>query len=134
MTAEDRSNRMRLIKSKNTKPELVVRRLCCQLGFRGYRLHRKDLPGKPDVVFVGRKKVIFVHGCFWHGHECHRGKARLPKTKRSYWSPKISRNLDRDEKNLVLLQKTGWQVLVIWECETKKPETLSPKLVRFLSS
>ncbi|TLS73463.1 DNA mismatch endonuclease Vsr [Mariprofundus erugo] len=132
MSANERSNQMRLIKSKNTKPELLVRRLCRQLGYKGYRLHRKDLHGKPDIAFIGKKQAIFVHGCFWHGHDCH-GKVRMPKTRQDYWLPKISRNKARDEECLALLKEEGWKVLVVWECETKKPDALVAKLEAFLS-
>lgn len=111
---------MRQVKSKDTTPELKVRRLIYSLGYR-YRLHSKELPGKPDLVFPGRKKIIFVHGCFWHGHHCKRG-ARIPKTNREYWIQKISRNVERDRKHLAQLQSMGWKTLVLWECEIKPDE------------
>lgn len=132
LTKVERSERMRLIKSKNTKPELVVRKLCRDLGYAGYRLHRKDLPGKPDIAFISRKMVIFVHGCFWHGHECH-GSPRLPKSKMDYWIPKIMRNRIRDIENLSALTRSGWKVLVIWECEIKNTSKLTSKLSKFLN-
>lgn len=132
LSMQDRSERMRLVKSKNTHPELVVRKLCRELGHKGYRLHRKDLPGKPDIVFMGRKLVIFVHGCFWHGHNCH-GKIRHPKSNQDYWLPKIKRNEVRDAENIAMLEATGWRIIIIWECETKHVERLTPKLANLLA-
>src|SRR5690606_27253748 len=102
-------------KSKDTAPELAVRKLVYSLGYR-FRLHRRDLPGNPDLAFIGRRKVIFVHGCFWHGHSCSRG-ARSPKTNEEYWHSKVNRNRERDAKNLALLAMLGWGVYIIWECE-----------------
>ena len=121
---------MRAVKGKDTKPEWAVRRLVHALGFR-YRLHRKDLPGKPDLVFGPRRKVIFVHGCFWHGHHCKRG-ARVPKTNRDYWMQKVQRNQDRDTAAQQTLQEAGWNVLVIWECETRDKDALEQRLIAFL--
>jgi DNA mismatch endonuclease (patch repair protein) len=126
-----RSENMRLIKSKDTQPELELRRLLRQLGHGGYRLHRTDIPGRPDVAYVGRRKAIFMHGCFWHGHECKRG-ARAPKSNTSYWALKIQRNRLRDQLVLSQLQAAGWSVLVVWECEICQPSVLSPKLLTFL--
>ena len=126
-----RSENMRLIRSKDTSPELKVRSLAHRLGFR-FRLHRKDLPGKPDLVFPFRKKVIFVHGCFWHGHDCAEG-LRKPKSNRSYWIPKIERNQQRDAENINRLRVAGWDVLVVWECEIKAHEHLAQKLIEFLT-
>lgn len=111
----DRSQIMRSVRSTDTQPELAVRRMVHALGYR-YRLYRKDLPGCPDVAFIGRRKVIFVHGCFWHGHICRRG-ARHPKTNAEYWKEKIARNVRRDVSNESLLTSSGWEVLTIWECE-----------------
>jgi DNA mismatch endonuclease (patch repair protein) len=108
---------MRAIRSKDTVPEMVVRRLAHALGYR-FRLHRPDLPGKPDIVFPGRRKVVFVHGCFWHGHDCRRGDVH-PKTNPDYWRTKIERNKARDAVNLSALEDAGWQVITVWECETK---------------
>ena len=116
-TDRDRSRIMRAVKSKDTTPEIAVRRLVHSLGYR-YRLHRRELPGKPDLVFAPRKKVIFVHGCFWHGHDCKRG-ARIPKSNTNYWRQKISRNRERDAVTLHKLKTSGWDVLVIWECEVR---------------
>jgi len=126
-----RSRTMQAVKSKNTAPELFVRRLLHARGYR-YRLHRSDLPGCPDLVFCRRQKVIFVHGCFWHGHTCARG-GRLPKTNADYWKQKIGRNRARDQRNLSALQASGWAVLVIWECELQASETLIDRITRFLS-
>lgn len=108
---------MRAVKSKDTTPEMVVRRLVHGMGYR-YRLHQKDLPGKPHLVFAGRRKVIFVNGCFWHSHDCPRG-ARQPKANADYWKAKIGRNVTRDADSAAALQASGWQVLTVWECETK---------------
>ncbi|MDB5597357.1 MAG: vsr [Hyphomicrobiales bacterium] len=123
---------MRAIRSKGTKPEMVVRRLAHALGFR-YRLHRADLPGKPDLVFLGRRKVVFVHGCWWHGHECARG-AREPATRREYWLPKIRRNKERDAAVEGALAAAGWKVLIIWECELRDRDHLAKRLTTFLST
>jgi DNA mismatch endonuclease (patch repair protein) len=132
LTPERRSENMRRIKSKDMKPELLVRRTVHGLGYR-YRLHRKDLPGKPDLVFGPRKKVIFVHGCFWHGHE-REGclDARRPKSNTGYWNPKLTRNKERDAERIAALEATGWDVLVIWECETKDVKWLRSRLRTFL--
>ena len=113
----------------DTAPEMAVRRLLHGMGYR-YGLHSRDLPGRPDIVFRSRRKVVFVHGCFWHGHECKKG--RLPKTRDEYWRPKIGSNKARDEKNLRDLVELGWSVYVVWECETKSVEELSHKLNEFL--
>ena len=128
--SQERSALMARVKSKNTKPETVVRRILHANGFR-YRLHRRDLPGTPDIVFVGRKKAIFVHGCFWHRHErCSR--CTTPKTRASFWLEKFNANVERDRQKLTELSAQGWSSLVIWECETAKPEHLEDRLVRFL--
>src|SRR5436853_5597255 len=105
---------MRLIRSKDTKPEMVVRKMVHSLGYR-YALHRCDLPGRPDLVFAIRRKVIFVHGCFWHGHNCRLG--RVPKSRLSYWLPKIEGNQGRDLRNLQKLRRQGWKCLILWECQ-----------------
>jgi DNA mismatch endonuclease (patch repair protein) len=132
LTPERRSENMRRIKSKDMKPELLVRRLVHALGYR-YRLHRKDLPGKPDLVFGPRKKVIFVHGCFWHGHN-RQGclDARRPKSNTEYWNPKLTRNRERDAERIAALRDDGWGVLVIWECETTDDKAVQKKLRQFL--
>lgn len=121
---------MRAVKSRDTKPEMLVRRAAHALGYR-FRLHRKDLPGSPDLVFPARKKVIFVHGCFWHGHECARG-ARTPKTNTDYWRAKIARNVARDARARSALDALGWETLTIWECELKKDTRLAERLKSFL--
>jgi DNA mismatch endonuclease, patch repair protein len=123
---------MAAIRSKDTKPELIVRRLVHSLGYR-YRLHARDLPGKPDLVLRPKRKVIFVHGCFWHLHPdkaCL--NARKPKSNKSYWGPKLSRNVKRDAEHIAALQADGWRVLVIWECETKVLASLKKRLMKFL--
>jgi DNA mismatch endonuclease (patch repair protein) len=122
---------MRAVRSTNTKPELLVRRLAHRLGYR-FRLHRKDLPGSPDLVFVSQRKVIFVHGCFWHGHDCARG-ARQPKANADYWCAKIERNRARDSRALSALSDSGWQALVLWECELRQREALEERMTAFLS-
>ena len=132
LSPEERSARMRLVKSKDTQAELRVRALCRELGHSGYRLHRLELPGKPDIAFVGRRLALFVHGCFWHGHECS-GKRREPKSNQDYWHPKIQRNIARDAEQISALAALGWQVLVIWECETRNTKSLMLKLGRFLA-
>lgn len=133
LTPDRRSKNMRQIRGKNTVPELAVRQLCREIGFSGYRIHRKDLPGKPDLTWIGRKLAVFVHGCFWHGHDCAEG-IRKPKTNRDYWIPKIARNQQRDAENIATLRVAGWDVIVVWECEISKKDRLTKKLQRFLSS
>lgn len=122
---------MSKIKGKNTSPEMKLRRLLWNNGYR-YRLHRKDLPGKPDLVFQGKKKVIFVHGCFWHKHDCKR--SGLPKTNESYWKIKLDTNEKRDLKNQKDLASLGWKSLIVWQCEFKKSniEALQRKVFQFL--
>ncbi|MDO9007466.1 MAG: very short patch repair endonuclease [Thiobacillus sp.] len=127
-----RARIMRAVKGQNTAPEMLVRRMIFAMGFR-YRIHRADLPGKPDIAFIGRKKVIFVNGCFWHGHECSRG-ARTPKQNTSYWVQKIARNKFRDQTNQTALISMGWQFMVIWECELKQLESTRERIMEFLTS
>lgn len=127
----ERSEIMRRVRSTDTTPELIVRKLAHSLGFR-YRLYKKELPGKPDLVFSGKRKVIFVHGCFWHGHKCKRGN-RLPKKNREYWTKKIDANMKRDKKHVEELKMAGWSVLTIWECETKDQKSLIHKIVEYLN-
>jgi DNA mismatch endonuclease (patch repair protein) len=129
-TPERRSRIMRAVKGRDTSLEMTVRRLIYSMGYR-YRLHRKDLPGKPDLVFSSRRKVLFIHGCFWHGHDCKRG-ARVPKTNRDYWQKKIARNQARDSKNIAALQTMGWDILIIWECQIKDETSLRQRLSAFL--
>ena len=123
---QKRSAVMRQVKGRDTRPELRVRKLLTRLGLR-YRLHRKDLPGAPDIVMPGRRLAIFVHGCFWHGHDCARG-ARVPKQNRDYWTTKIGRNVARDQRTRGELQALGWTPLVIWECELKNEAGLKQRL------
>jgi DNA mismatch endonuclease (patch repair protein) len=125
-----RSAVMARIKSQDTKPELLLRKILTGLGAR-YRLQRKDLPGKPDVVMPGRKLVFFVHGCFWHGHDCARG-ARVPKTNRDYWLAKVARNQARDKAVSEALTADGWRVETIWECEMKDAQALRAQLAALL--
>ena len=121
---------MARIGARDTEPELVVRRLLHRLGYR-YRLHRRDLPGTPDICFPGRRKAIFVHGCFWHRHEgCPR--TTTPGTRTAFWQEKFERNVSRDRTNLTELSELGWKALVVWECETTDVEALTPRLVGFL--
>ncbi len=122
----DRSAVMRAVKSADTTPELAVRAILRRIA-PGYRLHRADLPGKPDIAYGRRKLAIFVNGCFWHGHECARG-ARAPKTNADYWRAKIARNRARDQKTLVALATIGWRTLVVYECELKDLARLSGRL------
>jgi DNA mismatch endonuclease (patch repair protein) len=123
---------MRAVKSRNTNPELAVRQLLFSTGYR-YRLHRPDLPGKPDIAFPGRRKVIFVNGCFWHGHDCARG-ARVPKANRFYWEQKVSRNRERDKLQLRELRELGWSALSVWECEIRNPVVLLERMKHFLDA
>lgn len=125
-----RRRTMRAVKARDTKPELAVRRIAHGLG-RRFRLHRKDLPGAPDLAFAKDRRVIFVHGCFWHGHDCPRG-ARTPKTNRAYWLAKIARNTARDRAALTELDALGWEALVVWECELKDRARLTDRIARFL--
>ena len=127
---EQRHRIMAAVRQRNTGPELQVRRLVHRLGYR-FRLHRRGLPGKPDVVFPSRKKAIFVHGCFWHGHEdCTKGQA--PKSRHRYWLPKLSANRNRDARNLAELRTLGWHALVVWQCQLREVTRLERKLDRFL--
>lgn len=122
---------MRRVPSQDTSPELLVRSLTHRLGYR-FRLYRKDLPGNPDLTFPRLKSVIFVHGCFWHDHNCPKGSNK-PKSNREYWLKKISGNVKRDRLAIRRLRKDGWRVLVVWECQTRAPERLLNLLKKFLS-
>jgi DNA mismatch endonuclease, patch repair protein len=126
----DRSAVMRAVKSRDTGPERAVRALLRPIA-PGYRLHRGDLPGKPDIVYAGRKLAIFVHGCFWHGHGCARG-ARSPKANADYWQAKIARNRARDARTLAAYDAMGWRVLVVYECELKDKAALGARLAQAL--
>jgi len=127
---EQRSALMSRIRSTNTKPEITVRSLLHGMGYR-FRLHRRDLPGRPDIVLPRHRKIILVHGCFWHGHDCK--LASKPKSNSEYWSAKIMANRSRDARNLTALQAAGWRVLEIWECEIRRGEGLEEKLMLFLN-
>ena len=130
ITPSKRSENMRRIKSAGMKPELLVRKLVHKLGGR-FRLHRHDLPGRPDLVFPSRRKIIFVHGCFWHQHAgCQ--LAHRPRSNLEYWEKKLARNVARDEQNVRELKRQGWRVLIVWECETRNVVGLRKKLKRFL--
>lgn len=128
---EARSRIMRAVKGRDTAPEMVVRRLAHRMGYR-FRVCRKDLPGHPDIVFPRLRKVIFVHGCFWHGHDCARG-ARVPKENRAYWVKKVSGNRARDQKNLERLAAAGWKALVVWECTTRDEGDVTARVEKFLA-
>jgi len=128
----ERSEIMSRVRSKNSRPEMLVRRLVFAEGYR-YRLHDRKLPGCPDLVFRGRAKVIFMHGCFWHRHEqC--SLARMPKSRLDFWEPKLTANKERDARNNKLLTKEGWKVLTIWECQLKDIEQLKRTIKRFLDA
>jgi DNA mismatch endonuclease (patch repair protein) len=127
----DRSENMRAIRGKDTKPELLVRSLIHSLGFR-FRLHWEGLPGRPDIVLPGLRKVVFVHGCFWHLHACKNGL--IPNSNRAFWLPKLKSNSARDERNVRDLRKLGWRVLVIWQCQLKNEAVLKKRLLRFLGN
>ena len=120
---------MAAVKSKNTAPEMTVRRLLFAEGYR-YRLHTRKLPGKPDLVFPAQRKAIFVHGCFWHGHRC--SKERLPKSNLDFWQAKIARNRQRDGENARAMKKLGWLVLVVWQCQLRHSARLLTQMMRFL--
>lgn len=132
LTPQQRSFNMSRIRSRDTRPEMVVRSIVHRLGFR-YRLHKKDLPGKPDLVLVRHRKIIDVHGCFFHMHNCPYGKV-VPATNAEFWRTKRESNLNRDRRNVKLLKKGGWKVLVVWECQTRRPEILEKTLSNFLMS
>jgi len=130
LTPKERSQRMALIRARDTKVEMVVRRLVHKMGYR-YRLYYQKLPGKPDLAFPVRHKVIFIHGCFWHGHKgC--AKFRLPKSRLKYWLPKIRRNQQRDKDCIEKLQHSNWSVLIIWECELPALPSLAVRIKKFL--
>lgn len=128
-TPEQRRRIMQSVKQKNTKPELVVRQVLHRLGYR-FRLHRKNLPGRPDIVLPRHRKAIFVHGCFWHWHGCPKGQ--LPKSRLDYWLPKLEGNVKRDRTKIEQLESLGWDVLVVWQCETRDLEELAVRLEAFV--
>ena len=131
-TKKQRSYNMSQIKGKNTRPEIIIRSLVHRMGYR-FRLHQNNLIGKPDIVLARHKKIIFVHGCFWHMHKCRYGKVR-PKTNVKFWEQKRQGNVARDKQNLRKLRSAGWKVLTVWECQTRDLEKLKIKLEKFLSS
>ncbi|HOP20163.1 MAG TPA: very short patch repair endonuclease [Parvularculaceae bacterium] len=129
-SAEKRSEVMRAVKGANTKPELKLRKALFARGFR-YRLHARDLPGKPDLVFPRYRSVIFINGCFWHGHDCARG-ARVPKSNRDYWLAKVARNKARDEDIVKALAALGWRAYIVWECSLQNVDDAADKAARWL--
>ncbi len=129
LSPEKRSWLMSRVRGVNTKPEKVVRSLVHRLGFR-YRIHVRDLPGKPDLAFRSKRKAIFVHGCFWHGHRCTKG--RLPKSRLDYWEPKIEENRRRDRRKVSALKDMEWDILELWECQLKNPDKIKSRIRRFL--
>jgi DNA mismatch endonuclease (patch repair protein) len=131
LTPVERSERMSRVRSKGTKPEMVVRRLVHSLGYR-YRLHVPALPGRPDLTFRSRRAVIFIHGCFWHQHHCPAGN-RMPKSRVAFWRRKLEGNVARDRRTNQKLRRMGWRVLTVWECELKAPKKLTRRIARFLS-
>lgn len=132
LTTDARSERMSRVRGKNTKPEMSVRRLVHGMGYR-YRLHDRRLPGSPDLVFRSRRKVIFVHGCFWHRHGDPSCKlARMPKSRQDFWGPKLEGNRERDERNQKALAREGWRQMVVWECECGHVEQVRNKITAFL--
>jgi DNA mismatch endonuclease (patch repair protein) len=131
MSQAQRSERMSRIRAKDTEPELRVRSLVHRMGYR-FRLHGAKLPGKPDMVFPSRRKVIFIHGCFWHRHPAQCTLARLPKSRMEFWGPKLEANRLRDQRNRRALTKLGWKSLVIWECQLAKMDQVAAKIAKFL--
>lgn len=126
-----RSEIMARVKGRDTKPELLVRSIVHSLGYR-FRIYRRDLPGNPDITLPKHRKIIFVHGCFWHGHKrCTR--AARPTTNIAFWRKKLDLNIERDKRNIRQLRKDGWRVFVVWQCQTRKPETLKRTLYKFLN-
>ena len=131
LTPDQRRFNMSRIRSTNTRPEMFVRSLVHRMGFR-FRLHRRELPGKPDLIFPSRRKVIFVHGCFWHMHDCRFGSVK-PKSNADYWQHKRLSNVERDKRHIAALRDAGWNVFIVWECQIKFPEELRQNLMKFLS-
>jgi len=130
LTKKQRSYCMSRIRGKDTKPEIAVRKIVYNLGYR-YRLHKRNLPGCPDIVLSSHRKIIFVNGCWWHRHNCKLGR-RKPKSRLRYWLPKLRANKERYIRNLRKLRNQGWKVLTVWECQTRKPEKLTERIVNFL--
>ena len=132
LSPSQRKYNMSRIRDKDTKPEMVVRSMVHRMGFR-YRLHQKNLPGKPDIVLTRHRKIIMVHGCFWHKHNCRYGRV-VPKTNTKFWQEKRAATVVRDRRNLRQLRKNGWEVLTIWECQIKKSKALINRIVNFLEN
>ena len=132
LTPQQRRFNMSRIRSRNTRPEVLVRSIVHRMGYR-YRLHKSDLPGKPDIVLVRHGKIINVHGCFFHMHTCNYGKV-VPATNADFWLKKRLSNVERDKRNLHLLRKAGWKVMTVWECETRDAKSLTRKIKNFISS
>ncbi len=131
LSPDERSERMGRVRNKDTKPELVVRRLVHSMGYR-YRLHGKSLPGRPDMVFSGRRKVIFVHGCFWHRHDFSCPLTRMPKSRLDFWKPKFEATQRRDQVNQAKLREMGWELLIVWECQLKEMGELAIRIREFM--
>jgi DNA mismatch endonuclease (patch repair protein) len=132
LTPAERSAHMARVHGVDTRPEMAVRRMVHAMGFR-YRLHAADLPGKPDLVFRRLEKIVFVHGCFWHGHSCRAGRNR-PSSGQNYWIAKLERNVTRDRAHVRKLRRAGWSVMTVWECQLKKPERVAARLFKFLAN
>lgn len=132
LTREQRRTTMKRVRSQDTKPEMMLRRMVYAMGYR-YRLHRRGLPGKPDLAFISKKKVIFLHGCFWHGHDCRAG-SKVPASNKDYWLPKLARTKERDQENLARLNALDWRVLIVWECELKDLEATKTMVAHFLEN
>lgn len=130
LTTQERSERMARVRGKDTRPELIVRKLIHGMGYR-YRLYGQDLPGKPDLVFPSRRKVVFVHGCFWHRHS-NCALARMPKSRQEFWFPKLEANRKRDARVQAALRKAGWGLLIVWECQLRDTPRLRHRIERFL--
>ena len=130
LTPKQRSFNMSRIRNRDTRPEMIVRSIVHRMGYR-YSLHKKDLPGKPDLVLVRHRKIIDVHGCFFHMHDCKYGKV-VPATNAKFWKTKRLSNVMRDRRNLTRLRRDGWRVLTVWECQTRDPILLAKRLVKFL--
>lgn len=132
LTPQQRSERMARIRSRDTKPELILRKLVHGMGYR-YRLNRRDVVGNPDLAFIGRRKALFLHGCFWHRHDCPAGR-RVPKSRLDFWEEKFSKNVERDALVSEQLRKAGWRLLVVWECQLRDLTKVARKIRKFLDA
>lgn len=132
LTREERSERMRRVRSRDTKPEMALRRVVWALGYR-YRKNRRDVIGQPDIAFIARRRAIFLHGCFWHRHDCPSGR-RAPKSRNGFWEAKFTKNVSRDARVRQDLKATGWRVLVIWECEIRDASRVARRVRKFLDA